>query len=280
MSEPPPTPLYHYTSLEALYGIVTSKEIWCSNILYLNDRSELKYALDQCQKEAIRKREELNGVLVDLWDEVIDILVELHLEMTDYDIYVASFSEVEDDLGQWRAYCNDGPGVCIGFSPAALSPGVHHQGFDFCQCIYDPSEQTQKWRAILARVLETCEEALRLTHNDIGASRQIVTTQHIRSFLRWALQMKHSAFSAEREWRLASLSTGHHGSVKFRLGRGLMVPYLPLKLAEDGPVPISSVTLSPGGESTKLNYSAIGRFLKAQGIDAAVQPSGVPYRGQ
>ena len=38
--------LYHYTSLEGLLGIIESKSIWATNVLYLNDASELNYSIN------------------------------------------------------------------------------------------------------------------------------------------------------------------------------------------------------------------------------------------
>jgi len=36
--------IYHYTSLQGLLGIIESRSIWTTNIIYLNDTSELNYA--------------------------------------------------------------------------------------------------------------------------------------------------------------------------------------------------------------------------------------------
>ena len=41
-----PSMLYHYTTQVGLMGIVESKEIWATQIEYLNDGMELIYAFD------------------------------------------------------------------------------------------------------------------------------------------------------------------------------------------------------------------------------------------
>ena len=42
----PPEMLYHYTSSTGLIRIAESKELWATNILYLNDSRELDHAMD------------------------------------------------------------------------------------------------------------------------------------------------------------------------------------------------------------------------------------------
>ena len=39
----PENPLYHYTSLEGLRGIVDSRTLWATDIRYLNDAQELHH---------------------------------------------------------------------------------------------------------------------------------------------------------------------------------------------------------------------------------------------
>ena len=41
----PPEVLYHYTSGAGLLGIITSHELWASDVFYLNDPSEIFYSL-------------------------------------------------------------------------------------------------------------------------------------------------------------------------------------------------------------------------------------------
>ncbi|GAH12942.1 unnamed protein product [marine sediment metagenome] len=37
--------LYHYTSLDGLWGILEGKSIWCSSVIFQNDQSELQHGL-------------------------------------------------------------------------------------------------------------------------------------------------------------------------------------------------------------------------------------------
>jgi hypothetical protein len=47
-----PLVLYHYTSVEGFYGIITSHNLWASNVYFLNDYSEIKYGCNIVAKTA------------------------------------------------------------------------------------------------------------------------------------------------------------------------------------------------------------------------------------
>lgn len=38
--------LYHYTSVEGIFGILNNNKIWATNMFFLNDISEFKYTFD------------------------------------------------------------------------------------------------------------------------------------------------------------------------------------------------------------------------------------------
>ena len=41
----PEKPLFHYTSLKGLHGIVTSESIWATHYMFLNDSTEYTYGI-------------------------------------------------------------------------------------------------------------------------------------------------------------------------------------------------------------------------------------------
>jgi hypothetical protein len=46
-----PNVLYHYTSQAGFLGIIQTREIWASNLLFLNDSMEFNYARKILQQE-------------------------------------------------------------------------------------------------------------------------------------------------------------------------------------------------------------------------------------
>jgi hypothetical protein len=55
-TSPRPKRLFHYTSQAGLLGIITSNVLWATNVLYLNDSSELAYGLSIAERSCGPKR--------------------------------------------------------------------------------------------------------------------------------------------------------------------------------------------------------------------------------
>jgi hypothetical protein len=111
-----PEIVYHYTSADTLLKIVDKREIWATNIFYLNDVSESRHSLELFTKRLPvfleRNKSEHGEALRNVFAQGISI---------DWDPpFVASFSSHDDSLPQWRSYCSNGNGVSIGFRVSAL----------------------------------------------------------------------------------------------------------------------------------------------------------------
>src|SRR5436853_5035591 len=108
----PPALLYHYTKHTGLAGIISSKRLWAGNLLFMNDASELEdgirifdRAIDRAQKQGLLDKDRepfadwyLNGPQFNI----------------SFGIFGACFSELGDELSQWRAY-TEGGGYALGF---------------------------------------------------------------------------------------------------------------------------------------------------------------------
>jgi hypothetical protein len=133
--------LCHYTTAEGLISMITKREIWATDIFYLNDKSELVYGIDLATDELKCGRVPdayRSGV-----SEAIDRLSglkELRPHLTAHRVYVCSFSGKLDDLSQWRSYCPQG-GYAVEFSPEMLIATAHRQGFDLFACVYKEEAQ-------------------------------------------------------------------------------------------------------------------------------------------
>jgi Protein of unknown function (DUF2971) len=88
-------------------------------IRHLNDPSELKYGLEVLQNTVFSLPADANWHHRCFMTLLLPHLVAL-MESSGIDLFVASFSTEKDDLGQWRAYADDGRGFAIGFDPKSL----------------------------------------------------------------------------------------------------------------------------------------------------------------
>lgn len=134
----PPDLLFHYTSPDGLIGILKNREIWASNISFLNDMKETSHAVD-LTTHAIDHR--LNQR--DLNQSESSMLRELRKSAGSGvgRYYVASFTEERDLLSQWRAYCPPAGGFSLGISSDQLSAMAEAQSFLLVPCIYDHATQ-------------------------------------------------------------------------------------------------------------------------------------------
>ena len=115
----PTTPLFHYTSGENLISIVKTDELWSTQIGCLNDTAEIRYALGGLLERIRQRRAALqNPALEPLLRRLDEALSDPQLETAP--VFVACFSEQNDDLSQWRAYSGGEGGYAIRFDPLKL----------------------------------------------------------------------------------------------------------------------------------------------------------------
>jgi hypothetical protein len=112
------TPLYQYTGLGALRGIIETETIWCTHYLCMNDPKELSHGIDIAHEVMNRiAHSKADRRLRIFRDVVCDLLVPKNFP-NNIVFYTASFTAQRDDAGQWERYGEHRRGVAIGFSPS------------------------------------------------------------------------------------------------------------------------------------------------------------------
>jgi Protein of unknown function (DUF2971) len=303
----PSGPLYHYTSLEGFLGIINSQEIWASNIFYLNDQSELYQAINLFHAELDSKiaplraaRSELNPkaigpetnpkiINLDAKIRFLDTAKSVAMDFVKnkrVQIYISSFTALEDDLSQWRGYSSDGNGFSIGFDFADLPTN-----FVLGKCSYDIAHQKQIINALLNEWFRQLEANIDANINEskptgagsfgIGAIiSQYFTERCLNSFFTIAPFLKHPKYDKEDEWRLVISYQDNLqlGSLKFINTANVLKPYLCLKLQE-----LPTIKKVIVGPSLHIDYneSSAKLLLIWKGMDPkVVSRSGIPYRGK
>src|ERR1700680_3576354 len=118
-AKPPPPMLYHYTNDAGLKGIIESGKLWFSDIFGLNDPSELRHGLS-IAIDVIKSRTTANRPEVATFARLLERLdMDSGIEEAAH-FFICSFSGDGDDLGQWRAYADNGRGFALGFETASL----------------------------------------------------------------------------------------------------------------------------------------------------------------
>jgi hypothetical protein len=109
-------PLYHYTDGRGLKGILESGRMWFTDYRHMNDPSELFHGMEMARSVAASLTPGADGRARLFLETFSDMFRHENFEAT-LDFFIASFSRARDDLGQWRAYADNGRGFAIAFSP-------------------------------------------------------------------------------------------------------------------------------------------------------------------
>jgi hypothetical protein len=256
-----PDNLHHYTSKEGLKGIIRDKKIWATNMLYLNDYSELRLPIDR----AFCVINRLQGGLVSeedkkFLDEIGTVFDSVKWRNANLyaNIYVCSFSTAKNDLYQWMGYCTKKidcsiDGCSIGFDfNTPLYEFVNKQGFNLVECEYQKEKQLEIIRKVLIDSLDffhnrktqaRCNEyqdECAVNDTEKGTSERKCKHEHdalncaIRracvKFFQIAPSIKNADFYHEKEWRLISKPIKLDSSVKYR-GKPKTIPYIEINLS-------------------------------------------------
>ncbi|MGE0161201.1 MAG: DUF2971 domain-containing protein, partial [Gemmatimonadales bacterium] len=222
------TTLYHYTSAEGACGIVDSQSMWATDVRFLNDSSEWRYAVQLVRTvvgdPAISKHED--------WGDLTD---EFHA-LSKMTCHVTCFSANRNQLSQWRAY--SGQGYALGFPwpyLATLAANLPLTGI-FSPVVYDPALQ----RAALAKALSPLLAENPADSDADGLPHRVIFVGAVSVA---ATFFKDPAFSQEAEWRLAVIPPDNalqqQMPLQYRTVRGAVDPYRVLQL--------SSVTIPTTG---------------------------------
>ncbi len=170
LKKPIPKTLWHYTSLQGLLDIVKSKQIFATDIRYLNDREEFVHAqsfvdqvvneLDEKDANGWQARQSVKGFTDGLFTRGV-------LSPKTSQIFVASFSTAEDQLSQWRAYSRGSSGASLGFDLSSIRPGPTVDSLVvFAECIYDDGVKKDLLAQAINRFAKEASEIWRQTGDE------------------------------------------------------------------------------------------------------------------
>lgn len=215
----PPALIYHYTNDVGLRGILETGQLWLSDIFNLNDPSELTHgfslAVDILKRKAANGSEETKQFL-----ESLENFSKPERFMNAGNYFICSFSSRGNELGQWRAYADNGRGYAIGFEAKALEMAFVSNGCDdpappaqapkkgrpflgTFPLTYSDSRLTEIYTEIIDRMfaLISLPHGRDLTHPvRVSFLAKLATTLVVRVLLA-GLHFKHEAYNNEMEYR-------------------------------------------------------------------------------
>lgn len=294
--------VYHYTTLEGLYKILESNELWMTDYTYLNDAKEIEhgYSLVQIEIEKILDRlqnSQKNKLLLDF----LAMLKQSQLPR----ICLTSFSLDGDSLSQWRGYSRGRMGVSIGFDVFAQYWIKLKQCY-FHQVIYDYPTQIEIIQNYLYYHEHLLENDLKkVIKNRSGkrvlGSRKKMTEYYCQKMLSRLYSLisffKDTAFTDEREVRLVYTEEAElyerselkKAPKRFRVTDGLIIPYCTTKdlrrnwlnsITNDGDLklPVKEIIIGPNDKSALIKNGVTEYLESMEYDDVDVRISTIPFR--
>jgi hypothetical protein len=275
--------LYHYTSLEGLLGIIESKSIWATNILYLNDASELNYSIKLLGEEINNVKEKIsvddkNIGKFGFFNELIEN-IDIFISNSKVGFFVCSFSEENDLLSQWRGYCPGGIGFSIGFKLNELRKCAQN----ITPCNYSEENQKNVLSKLINKISSQYDTEIKKLSwpGPWGEAELKLFIDLLIEFLEVAPTFKHPKFKAEKEWRIIKNVQLHYIAklIKFRAGQSMVLPYVEIPLPqEENHLRIDQIVVGPTHEP-KLSKASVELLLISKEVKfGEVQHSTIPYR--
>ena len=237
--------LYHYTSAVGLVGILERRLLFATDVWFLNDASEVRYAQTR-MLERVRRH---LGPDQPWLQELLDVSEARRCWLDE--VFVASFCEEPDLLSQWRGYATGG--FAIGFAAerlAALNDGPGRPRL--VQVDYG----AEAGRRRLRRLFEDVADRAPGSHDERERLARTVLLPEMA-------RVKEPSFSEEKEWRLLVIEERPE-RILFRIGASGVVPYVEVAMPE--PTPVREIVIGPAPDQL-LHRRGVEQLLARRGYD-------------
>ena len=125
-AQPAPAMVYHYTDSAGLLGILESGTLRLTDIFGMNDPSELRHGIS-CAGEILTAEAQRGHPAATIFAEKFNTIMNGGVDAIAH-FFAGCLSRASDDLGQWRAYGDDGCGFAIGFDGGLLDMAFIKRG--------------------------------------------------------------------------------------------------------------------------------------------------------
>ncbi len=269
--------VHQYTNCRSAEAILHARapfsELWATAYTHLNDIEEFRIGKDLFNSALNHLEEDRASSASFTGEKFLPLLKSALEKSSDAPLFCASFSAKEDDLNQWRAYGEDGKGICLSFNASALhSPSI--EGI-FTPVIYlDPGDElaiqamSDFLESVILQALEFVDVRYPLDNSPLD---QILVP--LVGLV--CLSIKHRAFVEESEFRLI-ISEPKENQIDYR-----GFPVTPFyKIVGTPNLPLREIKLGPMNNSDRTAKS-LREFLVFRGFEnVLVSKSTLPYLSQ
>jgi hypothetical protein len=279
-----PPIVYHYTDDKGLRGILESGCVWLTDIFSLNDPSELRHGLSRIV--AILNEKAASGPPESQqFAEMFRSLDQGLSRSAHY--FVCSFSETGDDLGQWRAYADNGRGYALGFDAQALEQafGTVAETSTSNRAAFPVTYGDAALDDIEGQIIASMFALIsrprgrNLPGPAIRAYIAELATALASNALHAALFFKHEAYSNEREYRFLEVHRADAPpTVKLRSRPYRLIRYRDFDWKTLAPAAPKKIVLGPAADSETGRRFALDCAREFLSSPVDIFSSTIPYR--
>lgn len=165
-------PLYHYTTIEALFaGILSNKRnlgeeicLWASNCEYMNDPDEIK--------TGIKFTEEFLTLLLEDEVHILEASKANMLKKT----FILSLSECADELPMWNTYGNAGKGLNLELDLTDYL--AHRKNQYLARILYAYPDEAKRLSEEIKKLSEKTHHASSVIPSPVNSSNHIMRISH------------------------------------------------------------------------------------------------------
>jgi len=242
--------LYHYTDQNGFLSIIKNKNLWASQIQFLNDKNEYSLALSIASKLLNEKIKEDPSNLLMLKRFLLSLE---HIKLINH--CVCSLTENGDLLSQWRGYANSNCGYSIGFDETQLKEILDKHELSLSKCVYDLNEQEKLVLNVIEDSLERFPD-----YDEPNPNSETLTSESEKHFKneisKLAPIIKDNAFSEESEWRI--FGRVRFSELSYRASKSMLIPYYVVDLDDSFHNLVKEIIIgpTPHQELAKLSTSS------------------------
>ena len=288
-AKPIPKFLFHYTDDRGFVGILEDGTLRFTDIFRQNDPSELRHGLSTAA-EAIRMRAAKENPERELFATSFEnFCVNGGIESSAHYL-VCCFSAVGDDLGQWRAYGNNGQGYALGFEArelesafiaSKLQPTADYSSFPIT---YDDKQLREIQKELVGLLLPSLSLSMKLMEKfEVWKEYMtLLSAKYSICAMRAALLFKHEAYRNENEYRFLQLFAANQppDGLKFIRRLSVVKGFRDFHWRNCCPGALRKVVIGPAADRAKA-ARFVGDCLRAYNVSSSeieVEYSNIPYR--
>lgn len=234
--------LYHYTSLQALNGIIpynASKLVLHASVASsMNDPTEVQNGYD-----CLLKGFPSNGINESLKQKLI--------QQGRSSLFITSFSSNSDSLPLWISYAENGTGICLKFRRDVIEDAIKGTG-NLMDVVYSNEDKNNNRKEILEK-------------NRINR----IDSEQINMYI---FSCKNSIYSFEKEIRCCFVVDSDSPLIKKRLRSDGVISYYVFRLPF---IALSQIIIGP--KASKQTIQLIREYLP-NSMNVKILQSKIPYR--